>query len=291
MILILEQAPKSGKGLWKLNTNMLSGPDYISLIKETMQNAKSDACNLSDKSLTWDFIKCKTRTESITYAIRKRRKPTKYLKLLTDRLAHLEELVICTPSVNLLEEISLIKQQIEDIYAEKARGAIVRSRCKFTEEYEKLIKYFLNLEKANNILKSIYSLTVKSKRISKQEDILDAQKQFYGDLYSELNKSNEFDSTHNYLQIMDLPHISFSADKPCESELTLVEVKKAIKELAINKTSGPDGLPNKFYKIFFEDISDLLYMSYIEAFKNGFLCESQRQGVFDTKKGKRSYRH
>ena len=190
--------------------------------------------------------------------------------------------------MNQLEEIYLIKQQIEDIYTEKARGAIVRSRCQFTEEFEKPTKYFLNLEKANNKSKSIYSLTVKGKRISKQEDILDAQKQFYCDLYSEPNKNNQLDSIDNYLQIMDLPCISSAADKLCESELTLVEVKKAIKELAINKTPGPDGLPNEFYKAFFEDISDLLYMSYIEAFKNGFLCESQRQGVIllIPKKGK-----
>ena len=87
---------------------------------------------------------------------------------------------------------------------------------------------------------------------------------------------------------MDLLHISFAADKLCESELTLVEVKKAIKELAINKTPGPDGLPNELYKIFFEDTSDLLYISYIEAFKKGFLCESQRQSVIRLipKKGK-----
>ena len=79
---------------------MLSDPDYISFIKETIQNAKRDAHNLSDKPLTWDFVKCKIRTESVTYAIRKRRKSTKDLKFLTDRLAYLEELVICTPSVN-----------------------------------------------------------------------------------------------------------------------------------------------------------------------------------------------
>ena len=165
---------------------------------------------------------------------------------------------------------------------------ISRSRCKFIEEYEKPTKYFLNLEKANNNLKSIHSLTVKGKIISKQEDILDAQKQFYCDLYAEPNKNNEFDSIENYLQTIDLPHISLAADKLYESELTLLEIKKAMKELAINKTLGPDGLPNEFYKIFFEDISHLLYISYIEAFKNGFLCESRRQGVIRLipKKGK-----
>ena len=51
--------------------------------------------------------------------------------------------------------------------------------------------------------------------------------------------------------MIDLPQICCAADELCESELTLLEVKKAIKELAINKTPGPDGLPNELYKIFY----------------------------------------
>ena len=116
MILILEQAPKRGKVFGSL----ILACYQILIIKETTQNAKSDARNLSYRSLTWDSVECKIRTESITYAIRKQRKSTKDLKLLTDRLARLEELVICTLSLNQLEEISLLKQQIEDLYAEKA---------------------------------------------------------------------------------------------------------------------------------------------------------------------------
>ena len=108
---------------------------------------------------------------------------------------------------------------------------------------------------------------MKGKIISKQEDIFDAQKKFYCDLYSEPNKNTKLDSIENYLQMIDLSHISFADDELCESELTLFEIKMAIKELAINKTPGPDGLPNEFYKILFEDISDLLYKSYIEALK------------------------
>ena len=69
--IMLENEPKRGKGLWKLNTGMLTDPDYISLIKDAIQNAKCDACNLSEISLTWVFLKCKIRTESITYAIYK----------------------------------------------------------------------------------------------------------------------------------------------------------------------------------------------------------------------------
>ena len=78
---------------------MLTDPDYISLIKDAIQNAKCDACNLSEISLTWVFLKCKIRTESITYAIYKQRKGGKDLKKLTDRLSYLETLVSSTATI------------------------------------------------------------------------------------------------------------------------------------------------------------------------------------------------
>ena len=90
------------------------------------------------------------------------------------------------------------------------------------------------------------------------------------------------------MHTIDLPSISSDANDVCENEITLLEIRKAVKELAINKTPGPDGIPNEFYKIFLEDISDILHKSYSESFTNGMLCESQRQGVIRLipKKGK-----
>ena len=45
-----------------------------------------------------------------------------------------------------------------------------------------------------------------------------------------------------------------------------------------NKT-GSDGLHSEFYKIFWEDISDLVLQSYLQAFESGKLPASQKQGV------------
>ena len=46
-----------------------------------------------------------------------------------------------------------------------------------------------------------------------------------------------------------------------------------------NKTSGTDGLPAEFYKIFWKDISTLLVSALNYAFESGCLSITQRRGV------------
>ena len=71
---VLEGEQKRGKGLWKLNTSLLLDSDYISLINKTINHAKADFENLTNKTLAWEYLKCQIRTESITYAINKKKR-------------------------------------------------------------------------------------------------------------------------------------------------------------------------------------------------------------------------
>lgn len=57
------------------------------------------------------------------------------------------------------------------------------------------------------------------------------------------------------------------------------ELFNVMKQLSNNETPGKDGLPVEFYKIFFEDICDLLLASYNFSFNSGTLTVSQRNGV------------
>ena len=58
-------------GLWKMNVSLLQDTNYLTLIKHTILAAKTDAKNLINKDLVRDFIKCKIRTDTITYSISK----------------------------------------------------------------------------------------------------------------------------------------------------------------------------------------------------------------------------
>ena len=59
-----------GPGVWKLNTSLLSGEEYIRLIKKTIKEVANEYKNNNevDATLLWDTIKMKIRSSSLYYA-------------------------------------------------------------------------------------------------------------------------------------------------------------------------------------------------------------------------------
>ena len=240
--------------------------------------------------MAWDYIKCRIRTESISFSIKKTKKQRDYMNTLSERLVHLEERITTSPSPLELEEYDNVKSEIEQYYDQKAKGTLIRSRCKFINEYEKPSKYFLNLENVRQKKLQISALNIDGQRISNPIQILEAQKVFYSKLFS--CSETDFNMTegecNNYLDNVNIPKLSNSTKEVCDGVITMTEVEKAVQELQNNKSPGPGGLPGEFYKIFWNDISDLLLNSFHDAFNNGFLTKSQKQGVLCLipKKGK-----
>jgi len=54
-----------------------------------------------------------------------------------------------------------LKKELQEIYGEKGRGAIFRSKARWTENGEKPTKYFFNLEKTRYEKKVISQLDFK----------------------------------------------------------------------------------------------------------------------------------
>ena len=71
LTILLENQPNRGRGLWKLNISLLQDDNYIKLIKSTIQEGRLDISNLGAKHMAWDYIKCRIRTESISFSIKK----------------------------------------------------------------------------------------------------------------------------------------------------------------------------------------------------------------------------
>ena len=59
---------------------------------------------------------------------------------------------------NTLPEYEQIKRELKDIETEKIKGMIIRSRIQWHEEGERSTKFFLGLEKANAIKKTMRKL-------------------------------------------------------------------------------------------------------------------------------------
>ena len=73
--------------------------------------------------------------------------------------------------------------------------------------------------------------------------------------------------------------LNLTEQKGCEGLLNKAECPKALKDMECNKTPGSDGLPAEFYKVFWNDISDLFLNSINYAYRIGQLSVTQRRGI------------
>ncbi len=73
-------------------------------------------------------------------------------------------------------EYNTIKQELEQIERHKAKGVILRSKCKWAEDGEKSTAYFLTLDKHNFSNKLITQIEFDGTLIKEQKEILNAEK-------------------------------------------------------------------------------------------------------------------
>ena len=65
----------------------------------------------------------------------------------------------------------------------------------------------------------------------------------------------------------------------CDEDISVEEFGCAIKNMASDRSPGPDGITTHFYKHFWEDIKPLLFQVLIECINQKELIEAMKQGV------------
>ena len=112
--------------------------------------------------------------------------------------------------------------------------------------------------------------------INKHDDILNETAVFYKRLYTSERTDN---SSQKFSLNKITTTLSDSERHECEGEITLDEVRSAIKYFANDKSPGCDGVTAEFYQTFFGVIgSDLVdVMNY--AFENEKLTLTMRRGI------------
>ena len=83
----------------------------------------------------------------------------------------------------------------------------------------------------------------------------------------------------DYLADINSPILTNEEQRPCEGQLTPVEVFDALSNTQVNKTPGNDGLSKEFYVAFFDILCPNLLKCLNYAFEVGELSTSQRQAV------------
>ena len=142
------QGPKRGPGFWKLNTSVLEEESYILEIKRLIEKVWEDTKDTENLSTRYDWLKYNIRKYSIDYC--KQRAKTKKLNenIIIEKIQILEE-KICneTASNEELNTYQNLKNELELIEEERARGFWIRSGLERIEHDEKSTTFFLNTAK------------------------------------------------------------------------------------------------------------------------------------------------
>ena len=277
-----------GPGFWKLNTSFLSEDNYVTKIKNTIQETKNEYANNSSVSpaLLWEMIKLKIRETSLNYAKQRKKERADQTEELEKTITTLERTledknIEGQLSEQLLDVLKSKKERYESIIEHRTKGAILRSQSRWYNEGEKNTKYFLNLEKRHYKQGTISQLRINNDNfITKDNDILKECLSFYKNLYTTKLTGGQDPSINQFFfpEEGDV-HLSKAEEISCEGPLTETECFSSLKQMADSKTPGTDGLPAEFYKIFWSDISDALIAALNFSYDSNKLSITQRRGL------------
>ena len=161
---LYQDKSERGRGVWKLNSNILHEQPLCSLIKDEIllmievhaytpynplyiKNFKNDLPELMITiELFWEVLLTKLRGTIIAYAAQTKRNRNIRENKLIKELENLDHLFLLNMTDKLLEqEINRKNLDLEEIRDIKLKGSFVRSRSQMLSQDEKPNKLFLNL--------------------------------------------------------------------------------------------------------------------------------------------------
>ena len=269
--------PKNrGPGYWKLNTQFLKQESYVSGMNNLLDIELSQNSNLTFKK-RFELLKLAIRGSSIQYAVHLNKSKSNKREVLERKLKRLEAKCISTNPLfhDVEEQIRKVRHELQEIIQQKAKSAAFRARKNWAENADMPTKYFLSLEKQNFNKKPLHKvMNEKGDLIEDPDEVLQEIKKFYQNLYS-----TKITPKTDYLEDIDIPKISDDQRAEMDSEITELEVGKALFDLNNNKQCGTDGIPADFYKVFYSKLKGLLHGLMLEIASDGEFHLTAKRGI------------
>ena len=250
-----------GPGYWKMNSSLINDPIYVGEIEDICHEI--NGLNISSPVDWWDLFIVMVQGVTLEYSKRKAKVKRKLRETVAGRLQVLESIDYDDLSYRQKEEYIYFKRQFEYIVQGEIQGCQIRTRGHPRYEInEPDIDFFSKLEKryqGKNVISELQDQTGQIK--TENGDLLDIAREYYGNLFTPckvdpLKQQNLFKNITRRLSSADRRIL----DAPISKE----ELFRAVMQLLLNKSPGPDGITAEFYKKFWYLIGDR-YLQYINA--------------------------
>ena len=155
------------------------------------------------------------------------------------------------------------KNELETIYDHIADGIKIRSKCEWYEHGEKSTKFFLNLDKKQDVQNRIWKLIVEEKEMADHKETSKNIKTFYETLFKQ-NFSKTYVEKQRFLNSLSNKALTNKQYDLCENKINETDLFDSMKSMKKIKTPGNDGLTKEFYKTFWDELKTPLMESYIQ---------------------------
>ena len=216
--------------MWKFNNSLLEDDDFKERISFYYPQIHEKYTDVKDTQLLWELIKMEIRVETIKYSEEKRYKLRKRELTLQKELQDLDYKICNTKfetlDQNVFVEYEAAKEELKNMYENKGREAIFRSKVKWFEQGEKPTKYFFNLEKMNYEKKLIREVKLKDgETITDPKQIEKELENFYSTMYTSKKDLNsdplgENDSSESFVEGIEIPQLNTEERDSLEYDFT-----------------------------------------------------------------------
>ena len=260
-----------------MNISVLDEIAYQDAIKKLIKNEiDKGIMNNQSNMLVWDLIKVKIREFTQSYCMTRSHRKKNRILVLEDKLKDIDILLQKNDLADLKEKKNIIEAEIMNELKDQATASQVRSRAKWIEKGEKNNSYFFGLEKSrqqNNIITKVRKPD--GRYTMNMEETMNEIRKFYEQLYTSTNTGDG-----NFFDNLTINNTLTETDRQkCEGYITKQEYLTAVAKIKNNKSPGPDGIPNEFYKMFSKELSAFLITVFNECFDKGTITFSQKISV------------
>jgi exodeoxyribonuclease-3 len=182
-----------GPGFWRFNNSYLRNASFVEKMNDFLTSIITESVSLGLTCInTWELCKVEIRNFCTEFGKMLSCKKKNEFLLLQLELEELDKQISNNAEDEILQrKLIQVKQKLDMLHLDKARGAQTRARQKWIEEGERNTAYFCNLEKVRSKKKVITRLHKDSGEIiTGQNEIMAEQVSFYKALYNQTTEAD-----------------------------------------------------------------------------------------------------
>lgn len=265
---------------WRLNASLLNDREFVTFVNAELRYYLDTNTSPDISPLTlWDCAKAYLRGRIISFASAKKKRKEAERRALEDRIGHLEQQHKKAPTSDLLRVLDRARRELNSLLTEKVEGNLRFINQKYYENgnrASRLLALRLRKQQSSNI---VQKLKLNNLTLTKPNQISDSFAEFYKSLYSDTDTCTDDKELAQFLKDINLKELSEPKAKELDEPITQCEIQLIISTLKNNKSPGPDGYINEFYKTFKEALSPLLLEAYRHMLETGTMAPSWRDAT------------